>query len=173
MNAWQRGGRCWRWLALPVLLLCSLLAAAQTHEVTTATPLRATPALNSMVVQQLAQGTPLQALQTQGGWLKVKAGEQQGWVRLTHVRKAVVARPAQPAGAGNALASLFTGSSTTPTATTGTRGLTQEQLAHAQPAPQEVQQLERYAVGARDAQQFARGGKLNALRIADYEGGAQ
>lgn len=166
----QRGG--WHAWVLAVLMAWSLLAVAQTHEVTTATPLRATPSLNSMVLRQLAVGAPVQAVQTQGGWLKVKVGEQQGWVRLTHVHAVAPAQPA-PQGAGNALASLFTGSSTAPTATTGTRGLTQEQLANAQPAPQEVQRLDRYAVSAADARQFARGGRLSATRIGDYDGAAQ
>lgn len=166
----QRGG--WHALVLVWLMAWSLLAAGQTHEVTTATQLRATPSLNSMVVQQLAVGAPLQALQTQGGWLKVKAGDQQGWVRLTYVRAMAAARPA-PASGGATLASLFTGSSTAPTATTGTRGLTQEQLANAQPAPQEVRLLDQYAVSARDAQQFARGGKLSAVKITDFDGATQ
>ncbi|MBZ0225488.1 MAG: SH3 domain-containing protein [Comamonas sp.] len=166
----QRGG--WHAWVLAVLMTWSLLAAAQTHEMTTAAPLRATPSLNSMVLRQLAVGTPVQAVQTQGGWLKVKIGEQQGWVRLTHVHAVAAARPA-PQGAGNALAGLFTGSSTAPTATTGTRGLTQEQLANAQPAPQEVRRLDRYAVSAGDARQFARGGRLSVTRIGDYDGAAQ
>lgn len=166
-----RQGRAWRWLVAGASMVFSLLAWAQTHEVTTATPLRATPSLNSMVVRQLAPGAPLQAVQTQGGWLKVKAGDQQGWVRMTAVRAATAARPAP--GGGNALASLFTGSGTAPTATTGTRGLTQEQLANAQPAPQEVQRLEGYAVTAGDAERFARGGKLGAVKISGYDGVAQ
>jgi len=169
-KTWLRGG--WHAVVLAVWMTWSLLAAAQTHEVTTATPLRATPSLNSMVLQQLAVGAGVQAVQTQGGWLKVTVGEKQGWVRLAHVRAVAAARPA-PQGGGTSLAGLFTGSSTAPTATTGTRGLTQEQLANAQPAPQEVRQLERYAVSAGDARQFARGGKLKAATIADYDGAAQ
>ncbi|MCD6664215.1 MAG: SH3 domain-containing protein [Comamonas sp.] len=166
----QWGG--WHAWVLAVLMAWSLLAAAQTHEVTTATPLRATPSLNAKALRQLDVGAPVQALQTQGGWLRVKVGEQQGWVRLTHVHAVAAARPA-PQGAGNALASLFTGTSTAPTATTGTRGLTQEQLANAQPAPQEVRQLDRYAVSAADARRFARGGRLSATRISDYDGASQ
>ena len=157
---------------LAALAWCAL-AGAQTHEVTTATQLRATPSLNSMVVQQLPIGAPLQAVQTQGGWLKVQSGQQQGWVRISHVKSMTAARPTPATGGGNALASLFTGSSSAPTATTGARGLTQEQLANAQPAPQEVKQLDRYAVKVGDAQQFARGGKLSAVKIADYDGGGQ
>lgn len=166
----QRMG--WHFAVLAFLMTWSLLTAAQTHEVSTATALRATPSLNSMVVQQLTVGTSVQAVQTQGGWIKVKVGERQGWVRLAHVRTVTAARPA-PSGGGNPLVSLFTGSSTAPTATTGTRGLTQEELASAQPAPQEVQRLERYAVSARDAQNFARSGKLSATRITDFDGAAQ
>lgn len=169
-HARQRGA--WHMGLLALLMTWCLLAAAQTHEVSTATPLRATPSLNAMVVRQLAPGLPVQAVQTQGGWIKVQAEGQQGWVRLTHVRALAAARPA-PASGGNPLANLFTGSSTAPTATTGTRGLTQEQLASAQPAPQEVRQLERYAVSASDAQRFARGGKLSATKIADFDGAAQ
>ena len=128
----------WRWLALLAALAWCALAGAQTHEVATATQLRATPSLNSTVVQQLPIGAPLQAVQTQGGWLKVQSGQQQGWVRISHVKSMTAARPTPATGGGNALASLFTGSSSAPTATTGARGLTQEQLANAQPAPHAV-----------------------------------
>jgi len=166
----------WRGLlAAIVLALGAAVAQAQTHEVAIATELRASPALNAKVLKSVKAGEQLDVVQTQGGWAKVKLGDLQGWMRLSHL-KALRAAAAPAAGAsqgGGGLANLFTAASTKPTATTGTRGLTQEQLANAQPAPQEVRQMENYAVTAAQARQFARSGKLQARHFDDYTGAEQ
>ncbi|MFT4241037.1 MAG: SH3 domain-containing protein [Acidovorax sp.] len=164
-----------RGLVAAALLAFGLSSAqAQTHQVSTATELRAAPALNARPLAKLVVGVPLTETGQQGGWLKVQStGNPEGWVRLTHVKSLAAAQPAAAKGSANPLTGLggvFTAASTKPTATTGTRGLTQEQLANAQPNLDEVQQLERYASNAAQAQQFARGGKLNAQKINGYEG---
>lgn len=163
----------WRGLLAALLLALGAGAQAQTHEVSTATELRAVPALNAKVLAKLPVGTALTQTETQGGWLKVQVQAQpEGWVRMTHVKSLAALAPA----ASNPLtgvAGMFTAASTKPTATTGTRGLTQEQLANAQPAPAEVQQLERYAVTAAQATQFARAGKVTAQKFDDYQGAGQ
>lgn len=168
------GWHGWRSLLVAALLaLGSAIAQAQTHEVAIATELRATPALNAQVLKHMKAGEQLDVLQTQGGWAKVKIGNAEGWVRLSHLKALQPASGSQASGGGGGLVSLFTAASTKPTATTGTRGLTQEQLANAQPAPQEVRQLENYAVTAAQARQFAHGGKLQARHISDYTGAEQ
>lgn len=149
-------------------------AQAQALQISTATELRAAPAVNGRPLGNLPVGTAAQQLEARGGWVRVKAGEREGWVRLTHVRAQGAATAAAPASASNpltGLAGVFSASSNKPTATTGTRGLTQEQLANAQPAPAEVQLLEHSAVTAQQAQQFARAGKLTAQAIESYKGG--
>jgi len=130
--------------ALLALLCAGVVWAQVTVEVTTATELRANPALDAQVLQRLDRGASVQQLEVRGGWVRVRVGNREGWVRSNTIRSAAAApaaaeraaAPAAPAagGLGN-LASAFSGSSNRPTATTGTRGLTQEQLANAQPAP--------------------------------------
>ena len=163
--------------ALRGLLAAALIALAgsayaQSLEVSTSTPLRASPALNAKSLATLPVGTHAEQLEARGGWVRVKVGTDEGWVRGTHLRaaggtKAAAASTANPV---TGLTGLFSASSTRPTATTGTRGLTQEQLAKAQPAPAEVAQLESYAVTAAQAQQFAQGGNLAAQPIKAYTG---
>lgn len=179
-----------------VLLFLSGWVAAQTHEATAATELRERPALDARVLTPIPRGEKLTRTATQGGWLKVKVRDQEGWVRLTTVKalptsttaatpsaprppaaSTATSRAAPPATAAAAapstspnLASLFTGSSTRPTATTGTRGLTQEQLANAQPAPAEVELLERYSASTTQAQEHARAGRLAAQTFEPYTG---
>lgn len=161
--------------ALAILLLfLSFPGWGQTHEATVATELRERPALDAKVLVRIERGEKLERTGTQGGWLKVKARNQEGWVRLTQVKALPVAATTAPppAAAAPNLANMFTGSSTRPTATTGTRGLTQEQLANAQPAPAEVDLLERYASGASQAEAHARSGALAAQRFEAFTGSA-
>ena len=161
------------------VLACLLLgtaagAQAASYTVAVETDLRAAPALNAKTVQHLDKGATLAAVAQQGGWLQARAGEQTGWVRLAHLRSADAgAQRAGKSGVGMGfLGGLFTASSNKPTATTGTRGLSEEELAQAQPAPKEVQGMERYAVTAAQARTFARQGRLQA-RDFDYTSGAK
>ncbi|HSV52258.1 MAG TPA: SH3 domain-containing protein [Burkholderiaceae bacterium] len=157
----------WHALAAVCLGAFSLGAQAQALQVSTESELRAAPALDARVLMKLAPGTEAQQTGSQGGWIKVKVQNQEGWVRLTHV-KAMAPAPAQAANPITGLAGMFSANSNRPTATTGTRGLTQEQLANAQPAPAEVQLLERYATSGAQAEQHAKSGRLAAQRIEPY-----
>lgn len=160
-------------LLIALLLGLGLGAHAQSLEVTTPTELRATPALDSKVLVKLAKGNKLEQTEAQTGWVKVKFGRTEGWVRLTHVKTletAAAPAAAAPASSGPNLAGLFSAPSNRPTATTGTRGLTKEQIANAQPNPAEMAQLEKYAINGGQAEQFARSGKVVAQKIDAYTG---
>ncbi|MGB3425979.1 MAG: SH3 domain-containing protein [Castellaniella sp.] len=157
-----------------LLLGFTAVAQAATHTVAVETDLRAAPALNAKTLQHLQKGALLDAVEQQGGWLKAQAGDQTGWVRLAHLR--TVDQGKQGAGKSGGglgfLGALFTAASNSPTATTGTRGLSEEELAQAQPAPAEVQGLDRYAVTSAQARSFAQQGHLQA-RDFDYTSGAK
>lgn len=167
---------------LRTLLAAALIALAgsgsawaQSLEVSTATELRASPVLNAKSLTTLAVGTRVEHIETRGGWVHIKVQTkvqtQQGWVRMTHMR---TLEPTQAAASTSnpltGLTGLFSANSNRPTATTGTRGLTQEELANAQPAPAEVNRMETFAVSPIQAQQFAKGGKLQAQTISAYSG---
>lgn len=158
-------------LAAALLALAGLQAQAQPMEVSVETELRANPALDARVLSRLSRGTAAEQLASQGGWVRVKVRNQEGWVRLTHV-KPVNAAPSLALGANplTGPGGIFSASSNTPTSTTGTRGLRQEELANAQPAPAEVRQLERNAVTNAQAAQHAQNGKVVAQKFDNYEG---
>jgi hypothetical protein len=159
-------------LLIALLLGLGLGANAQSLEVTTATELRATPATNGKVLTNLAVGSKLEQISKQVGWIKVKFESMEGWVRLNFVKTQQAAAPAAaPAASGTGgLANLFAGGGTKPTPSTGTKGLTKEQIANAQPDPAEMARLETYAINLGQAEQFARNGKVVAQKIDAYTG---
>lgn len=120
-----------------------LAAAAQSVEVTTATQLRAAPALDAKALLRLERGARVERTGTQGGWIKVRSAEREGWVRLTHVRSLEAALAASsPTTAPNpvtGVGGMFSATSNKPTATTGTRGMPQEQQAGGAKAAGETQ----------------------------------
>lgn len=155
-------------LAAACLACAGLGAQAQSLQVSVESELRATPQLDGRVLSRLTPGTRAEQIGSQGGWIKVRVQNQEGWVRSMAVKS--TGAPATTV-AGNPITGLggaFSANSNTPTATTGTRGLTKEQLANAQPAPAEVQLLDRYAVTPAQAEQHAKAGRLNAQPIEGY-----
>jgi hypothetical protein len=156
-----------------IVVLAMLSLAAGTAGATPATLVRATelkraPASDAQAVAQLAENAKVEAGERRGGWVQVEdAAGTKGWVRLLLLRYG---------GAGDAkqgdsgIAQLFnvarTGSSGTQV-TTGVRGLDAEQLANAQPNPQQLERLERYAVGDDAARTFAQKGELESNSV-DY-----
>jgi hypothetical protein len=140
--------------------------AAESGMLLKADELKAEPFRDAKTLKTLAQGDKVDILKKDGGWFKVKAGKSSGWVRMLSVRRGAAAR----AGSGAAgLLGLASGRSGTGkvVATTGIRGLNEEELRAAQFNEQEVKLAESYAVNRADAQKFAAQGKLVA-RPFDY-----
>lgn len=167
------------WSTLAGTLLAATLtfthAAAPTKMAPTpATVVRATelkdkPAVEAKTVKKLAAQSAVTVVDRQGGWLRVTAQGQQGWVRLLHVST-------QPAGARGgagqdveAAKRIATGraGSGNIVATSGIRGLNEEQLRTAAPNPAELQKLDGYVATDAQASEYARKHKLAARRI-DY-----
>lgn len=163
-------------IAAAALALAAAVAwAQQPVQLRTETDLRASPAFDAKVLARLPVGTRGTQVSSSGkqasssrGWIQVRMQNLQGWVRSETLASAAAPAPAQ-----SPLAAAFTGASNTPTPTTGTRGLTTEQLANAQPAPAEVELLDRYAATPAQAEQHARAGRLAAQRIEGYNEGAK
>lgn len=146
-----------------VLLLAALALpafASQPATVTRPAELRSTPLAGGKTLQTLKGGVKLDVLRRVGGWYRVKTVEgAEGWVRMWLVRFA-----AAPGAGGTSVAVLGSGrsGSTYTTATTGVRGLSEEELQAAKPNPAAVAALEQYAVPPDDARRFARAGSLKA-----------
>jgi hypothetical protein len=146
-----------------VLFLLALMAAlpalaAQPATVTRPAELHAMPVSGGKALKTLPSGTRLDVLKRVGGWYQVKAPGTEGWVRMWLVRFA------STGAGGTSVAVLGSGrsGSTYTTATTGVRGLSEEELQAAKPNPAAVAALEQYAVAPDDARRFARQASLKA-----------
>jgi uncharacterized protein YgiM (DUF1202 family) len=136
------------------------------------TELKEKPFTDAKTLKRLPARTAVTIVDRDGGWLKVTAGGQQGWVRLLHVSS-------QPASSGGtstdelkSAAKMATGraGSGNIVSTTGIRGLSEEQLREAKPNPQEFQRLEGYAASKEQATAYARAQKLERRQVAHLPG---
>ncbi len=137
------------------------------------TELKQKPYLDARTVETLPANTPVVILGRQGGWLQVSARGQQGWVRMLHVRTG-----ASPGGRGTAVedvkavTGLATGRAGTGNivATSGIRGLSEEQLRGAKGNPEELKKMEGYGVMKAEAALYARNHGLAAGKRAYLPG---
>lgn len=152
---------------LALLLFVPVLAVAEPATLIRATELKREPATDSTTVASLAENTAVETLERQGGWTRVKAGNDEGWVRMLALRFGGTTAP-KPGATG--LTQVFnvarTGTSGTQV-TTGVRGLDAEQIAAAQPNPAELAKLGQFAANRGAAESFAAQGSLTA-RPVDY-----
>jgi hypothetical protein len=147
--------------ALLWLLLQSGAMAAESGTALKADAIRAEPFGDAKTVATLAKGDTVEILKKDGGWLQVKSAKGKGWVRMLSIRKGDAKKGS---GEAEGLLSLASGRAGTGkvVATTGIRGLNEEELKAASFNAQELKLDESYAVSKADAQKFAKQGKLVA-----------
>ncbi len=125
--------------------------------------------LDAKTLQTLPAQTSISILGRQGGWLKVSARGQQGWVRMLNVRSGSVSEePKTTAKDVKDAAALATGRTGTGNivATSGIRGLTDKQLQAAKGDPAELKKMESYAVSKQAAAEYARAHGLQSGKVA-------
>ncbi|MGD9787713.1 MAG: SH3 domain-containing protein [Sulfuricellaceae bacterium] len=157
-----------RLLIAALALAASFAAWGESAQTVKATDLKKTPFADAETVASLPENTTVEILKRQGPWMQIKTADKEGWVRMLALRMGDGTAKGGSGGAG--LAGLLniarTGSSGT-TVATGVRGLTKEELANAQPNPEEMKKLKQYTVGAKEARTFAAAGGLKAQQV-DY-----
>lgn len=156
---------------VPALLGALLLAigtalAAQEGIALKADALKAEPFRDAKTVGSLATGDRVEILRKQGGWFQVKSARGSGWVRMLSVRRGEARRGDGDAAGLLGLASGRAGTGRV-VATTGIRGLSEEQLKEAKYNESEVQKAESYTTTRAEARQFAASGKLVSRKV-DY-----
>jgi hypothetical protein len=156
-----------------VLALAGLLAAvpslsAETGTLLKADQLRAEPFRDAKTKSTLAPGDNVEILQRQGGWFRVKTAKGDGWVHMLSVRRGTAGK-ASAAGEVSGLLGLASGRAGTGkvVATTGIRGLNEEQLVAAKYSESELRLADSFVQSRADAASFAVKGKL-APRAVDY-----
>ena len=149
---------------LSLLLLIPTLVWAEPATVVRATELKKEPATDAATVSQLAENATVDALERQGGWTHVKAGANEGWVKMLALRYGGSAKSGD-SGLQQAFNVARSGSSGTQV-TTGVRGLDETQLANARPNPAELAKLNGFAADRSGASAFASQGKLMPAAVA-------
>lgn len=152
---------------LLAVLLMPLAHAGESGVVIKADELKAEPFRDAKKVGALAAGDQVDIVKKDGGWLNVKSAKGKGWVRMLSIRRG--AAPAKSAAGASGLSSLASGRAGTGkvVATTGIRGLNEEELKAAKYDEAEVKLAESYATSRADAKKFADKGKLKVQKV-DY-----
>lgn len=131
--------------------------------------IKAEPFRDAKTVGTLASGDKVEILTKEGGWLRVKSAKGGGWVRMLSIRKAGAGKASDNAGGLLALASGRAGTGKV-VATTGIRGLNEEELKAATFNAEQLTLAESYSVTQAQAQQFAAQGKLKARTMGYLSG---
>ena len=148
------------------LLFSAAVCAAESGTALKPDELKAEPFRDAKTVASLATGDKVEILKKDGGWLQVKSAKGSGWVRMLSIRKGAARKGSGDAAGLLGLASGRAGTGKV-VATTGIRGLNEEELKSAKFNERELKLDESYATSRAGAQKFAAQGKL-AARKFDY-----
>ena len=161
-----------RWVQLSFLLValavCGPAAAQDVGVALKDDTVRAEPYADAKAAGTLKKGTKVQIVKRSSGWYQVKAGTQQGWVRMLPVRRGEPGKADVGKEVGG-VAELSTGRAGTGqvVSTTGVRGLSEEELKGANYDEAQLKKAQSFAAAADDARRHAAQGKLAARRF-DY-----
>jgi len=129
---------------------------AESGTVVRATQLVAAPYSDATARGILREQQQVEIVERQGGWYHVKSDDgSTGWLRLSSIRLGAAEK--EETGGFWASVFSFTGRSQarTASATTGIRGLSEEEIRDAKPNPEAVQRLADFAPDDQDTQAFA------------------
>lgn len=155
----------WR-LTIMALLLSGALHAAESGTALKSDDLRAEPFRDAKTLATLAAGDRVNILKKESGWYQIDSTKGKGWVRMLSIRKGEARKGGSDASGLLGMASGRAGTGKI-VATTGIRGLNEEELKTAKFNEEELKRAESYATGKSEAAKFAAQGKL-AARTFDY-----
>jgi hypothetical protein len=126
--------------------------------------IKAEPFRDAKTVGSLATGDRVEILKKEGGWFQVKSAKGSGWVRMLSVRRGEARKGGDDAAGVLGLASGRAGTGTV-VASTGVRGLNEEELKAAKYNEAEVKRIESFTTSQAEGRKFAAEGKLAARRV--------
>jgi hypothetical protein len=150
-------------LLAAVLFLPLVSLAAETGSALKADVIRKEPYSDSKKTGDITRGEQLQILGKKGAWMNIKTVKASGWVRLLSVKRGVSSGGNQLKGVLD-VASGRAGTGKV-VATTGVRGLNEEELKNAKYSEVEVKKLESFTITSQQAQQFAKSGGLKTIKF--------
>jgi hypothetical protein len=153
-------------LVATFLLFAGIAVAGERGTSLKADDLKAEPFRDARTVASLNAGDSVEILNKQGGWFQVKSAKGSGWVRMLSIRRGEARK-----GSGDVEGVLDLASGRAGTgrvvASTGIRGLSEEDLKAAKYNETELKKAESFAVTQAEARRFAAEGKLEAQKV-DY-----
>ena len=151
-------------MLLAVVLFLPLASlAAETGSALKADVIRKEPYSDAKKTGDIKRGEQLQIIGKKGAWLNIKSAKAGGWVRLLSVKRGAGSGSNQIKGILD-VASGRAGTGKV-VATTGVRGLNEEELKNAKYNETEVKKLESFMITSPQAQQFAKSGGLKAIKF--------
>jgi hypothetical protein len=144
--------------AVPSILAGNPGLALKTDEI------KAEPFRDAKTVGSLATGDAVEILEQQGGWYRVDSAKGKGWVRMLSVRRGEARQRGGDAGEVFGLATGRAGTGQI-VATTGIRGLSEEQLKAAKYSESELKSLESFTTTREEARKFATEGPLVPRKV--------
>jgi hypothetical protein len=148
------------------LLATGAVLAGEAGTALKADDLKAEPFRDAKTVGLVTAGETVEILTKQGGWFQVKSAKGSGWVRMLSIRRGAARKGGVDAAGLLGLASGRAGTGRV-VATTGIRGLGEEDLKAAKYNETELKKAESFATTQTEAQKFAANGKLVARKV-DY-----
>jgi hypothetical protein len=156
-------------LFVTFLLAVGTTLAGEAGTALKADELKAEPFRDAKTVGSLTAGDNVEILNKQGGWFQVKSTKGSGWVRMLSIRRGEARKGSGEAAGVLGLASGRAGTGSV-VATTGIRGLSEEELKAAKYNEKELRKAESFAVTEAEARRFAAEGKLVARKVKYLSG---
>jgi len=148
-----------------VCLLAQTGAAVETGSAIKADEIKSEPYRDAKTVGSLAAGDKVTIIKREGGWMMISDPEK-GWVRMLSIRRGSTA--SAPGTKASGIFDLASGRAGTGqvVASTGIRGLNEEELKNAKFNEKELKLAESFIVKKNEAEQFAAKALLKARSVA-------
>lgn len=153
-------------------LLFSGLALAEPGVALKDDQIRAEPYSDAKITGNISRSQQVNILSRKGAWLNVQTPKAKGWVRLLSVKRGSATGSGTSASDVLDLASGRSGTGKV-VATTGVRGLNEEDLKTAKFDESQVKALESHTQSSSQARTFARAGELKAVKFEYFPALAQ
>lgn len=154
-----------------MMLLSTLVQAAEFGTALKADTMRSEPFADAKATGNFTRSEKLEILGKKGAWLQVKTAKGSGWVRLFSVKRGVGSSANGQVSSVLGMASGRAGTGQV-VATTGVRGLNEEELKNAKFNETEIQFLESHSQSADQGQKFAAAAGLKANKLPYLPKGA-
>lgn len=151
------------WSSLALLLAWPVVCAAEPAQISKNENLRAKPFADAKIVAPLKSGQSVDIQKREGAWYLLKIDKVSGWAPMLSVRRTATAATAS----AGSLAQTASGRASTGkvVATTGVRGLGEENLKEAAFSEAAIAAAEKYRVTVKEAGKFATAGGLKPRQV--------